>query len=159
MNKNEPFSLWFDLIHDKLYNGDVIELPVLSGSMMPLLIPRNKIKIMSISWRDVQIGDMIVFKHEKILTAHRLLFKIILFNRSFFYQKGDVNRFGNWINKDQIVGKVIFTQDNSDKFVDLTVQSKKVEVIKQLLSVFFNVLLIVPRRIKWRLKGTQENSV
>ncbi|MDY6968457.1 MAG: hypothetical protein SVR08_07375 [Spirochaetota bacterium] len=152
MNKNEPFSLWFDLIHDKLYNGDVIELPVLSGSMMPLLIPRKKIKIMSISWRDVQIGDIIVFKHEKILTAHRLLFKIILFNRSFFYQKGDVNRFGNWINKDQIVGKVIFTQDNSDKFVDLTTPDKKRrakrEAVKQLLLIFFHVLLIIPRRIK-----------
>ena len=162
MKNNKPFSSWFDLVHNKLYHGDIVELPVLSGSMMPLLIPGKNIKIKCLYWRDVQIGDIIIFKHERNLTAHRLLMRIVLFNTSFFYQKGDANRFGSWITKDQIVGIVLFTQDNYEKFIDLTTLYKKRQArekaVKQLFSIFYNVLLIIPRRIKWRLEKGQGNS-
>lgn len=148
---------WLELINGDLSPGDIVELPALSGSMMPLIIPGKKIKIKPQSANRIQVGDIIVFREGKSLTSHRLLIKFFLAGRMFLYQKGDSNRFGKWLKNTQVVGIVHFIENTGGKFIDITTASQKKQAKKaafrQLFYTFGNIILIVPRKIKqWLIK-------
>lgn len=149
---NKSVSAWLDLITGVYKDGEIIELPVLTGSMMPLLVPGKKIKIICMFHPKINIGDIVIFKEGNKLNSHRVILKILLFNRLFLYQMGDLNRFGNWINSDKVVGKVISTQDEKGVYTDLRSPQKQAEskkkTAKQIYTLIYNILLIGPRSIK-----------
>ncbi len=155
-DKESSVPAWLDLLSGTLNHGAVVELPMLSGSMVPVLIPEKKVKIKYLSVPDVHTGDIIVLKDGNTLTAHRLLIRFSFCSRRFFYQKGDNNRFGSWINRDQIIGIVTSAQDISDEYIDLTSpvikKQARSKVFKQLIIVCWNILLIIPRGLKGWLK-------
>ena len=150
MKKNEDntVSIWLDLIKGTYENGDIVELPVISGSMAPVIFPGKKIKIMCLKNPVINAGDIIVFKDNKNLTSHRLLIKLSLFNRQFLYQKGDSNRFGSWINISQLVGVVVCAQNESGLYITQDSLLNKKEAKKQLVRVCWNLFLFIPRKIQ-----------
>lgn len=77
---------------------------VLSGSMEPTL-DTHSMAITDMKSNDYEIGDIVVYKHEKILIIHR----IIDITNNGYITKGDNNPVpDSWIvEKDQVVGKVI----------------------------------------------------
>ena len=111
----EPWMLFFQT---KQKDG-IVSLPVLSGSMVPLLKPGKRIKLVITTWRKCHIGNIIVFIEGKHLVAHRLLFKFSISNHVWLYQKGDQINLGYWINKQQIVGKVVNLEQEPGRFSPL----------------------------------------
>jgi hypothetical protein len=156
MNKN-ILSVWLNLLDGTFSDEEIIELPVLTGSMMPLIIPGKKIRIKCFKEPVVSIGDIIVYREGKEITSHRLIAKIPLFKKTYLYQKGDSVRFGCWINKEQVVGVVDSVQDRSDNYISLVTPDMKNEgrdlAIRQLFRTFLDLALILPRRIKRWLVG------
>ena len=55
----ELFNSWIKLKYENPRYGEVVTLPVISGSMLPFLVPGRKIKIKCISWQECQVGDII----------------------------------------------------------------------------------------------------
>lgn len=161
--KDNVFFAWLDLLNARLDHGDIVELPVLTGSMMPILIPGKNIRIEYTTWRNVRQGDIIVFRDNGNLTAHRLLLRIFIYGRGILYQKGDTNRFGNWIKQDQIVGVVCSAQNFDNQFISLVtpLSKKKAKRLaqKHLLYIFWNLFLIIPRKVKRCLKLVIGKSV
>jgi len=156
--KNEElFDAWLGLKYGSLRPGEVITLPVLSGSMMPYLVPGKEIKIQSVSWSDCRPGTIIIYKEHNRLSAHRLLLRVNLFGTCYLYQKGDVNPYGHWIGADRVVGVVIETHDANGHYIDFRTEEAKLtakkcvrrQIAKDLLSRF----LIIPRSVKRMLKG------
>ncbi|HDY87620.1 MAG TPA: hypothetical protein ENH82_05815 [bacterium] len=151
----ELFNSWIKLNYESPRYGEFVTLPVISGSMMTVLVPGREIKIKCVSWRECQIGDIIVFKGATVLTAHRLLARIRMFGRCFLFQKGDSNRFGKWIRSEQVAGIVVETEDKDANIFDLCSFDEKQKARrcarKQLISDLWSRLLIVPRGVKRRL--------
>jgi signal peptidase I len=151
MNQKKINS-WLKLLENGLDPDEEIELPVLSGSMLPVMIPGKNIKIKNIPLKNLRTGDIIVFRKNKILTGHRILFKIRIFSYWFFYQKGDRNRFGGWIRENDIVGIVGYAQDNFDTYIDFTGKKykrrTKVIAFRQIIKLLINIVLYIPRKIK-----------
>ncbi|MBN2546241.1 MAG: hypothetical protein JXB50_10625 [Spirochaetes bacterium] len=106
---------WLDLYSKKIKPETIIELPVLSGSMMPYLVPGKKIYIKSYNDEKIYIGDIVVFKKNNKLNAHRVLFKLKFKKCILIYEKGDVNPTGTWIKNTDIVGIVFFSVNSDDK--------------------------------------------
>ncbi len=150
-------SDWLNLLDGNYDDKEVIELPVITGSMMPLIIPGKMIRIKCIKEPDISVGDIIVFKKGKEITSHRLIVKIRLCKKTYLYQKGDSMRFGEWINVQQVVGIVDSVQDGKGNFISLITSGKKKEgrdlAVRQLFRTFLNLFLILPRRIKRCIMG------
>jgi signal peptidase I len=98
---------WLTLLTGKNKGEKSYTLPVLSGSMYPLLKPGDRLVIAPVNWKKCHIGDIIVFREEHHLVAHRLLFRYNIRERVILYQKGDSMPCGAFIRPGQIVGKAL----------------------------------------------------
>lgn len=157
MEKKKIFMDWLDLLNGTVEPGNIIELPVLSDSMKPMLLRGKNVKIKASSCRDVRIGDIIVFRVNNSLITHRLLLRFSISEKIFLYQKGDAGGPGSWINQDQVVGLVCSIQNGNNEYHNLTGsiekwRAKKLALIG-ILKTIWNILLIFPRGIKrWLIK-------
>jgi signal peptidase I len=151
-HEQKQIADWFDLISGLIPHGGIIELPVLSGSMAPCIMPGKNIKIMSVSSDNMQRGDIIVYKDGNTLTMHRILARIPLGCIALLYQKGDASRFGSWIRQERVVGIVTAIQDDEGKFIDITQpetkKNAKRAAYRQTILTIWNAALVIPRFIK-----------
>ncbi len=98
-------SLWSDLHHKK----QQLWLPVLSGSMLPLLRIGDRVLVESVSPENIKFGDIIVFKDLDKLVVHRVIQKYNDGNKSFL-QKGDNARIAEIVMSENIIGRVTAVQ-------------------------------------------------
>ncbi len=98
---------WHTLLRGRLPCGERVVLPVLSGSMMPLLPVGADLEIAGIAWRGLWPGSIAVFRDGGSLTAHRVLLLLPLPGRPLLYQKGDARPRGGWIDARRVVGAVV----------------------------------------------------
>ena len=104
-NSNSIISLWSDLHHQK----QKLWLPVLSGSMLPLLRIGDRVLVESVSPENIKFGDIIVFKHLDKLVVHRVIKKYDDGSRSFL-QKGDNASIAEIVISENIIGRVTSVQ-------------------------------------------------
>lgn len=155
--KNEElFDAWLKLRHGSLQTGETVILPVLSGSMLPLLVPGRDITIQGVSYRDSVKGDIIVFQENNRLSAHRLLLRLSILGKDYIFQKGDAIDFGSWISAGQVVGIVVETKDLSGNVVDFRSEEEKhkarASVRNHLVIDIRQRILFIPRLVKRMLK-------
>lgn len=74
--------------------------------MMPHLPPGGAICVDCAPSLRPRLGDIIVFREEDRLVAHRLLLRLRLGRRCYLYQKGDAARVGRWVPEARLVGVV-----------------------------------------------------
>jgi len=145
-----------------LQAGQTVELPMLSGSMLPLLPPQSVITITSVDWDNSRIGDIVVFPRGDGLVAHRLLLAWKPGTWGFCYQKGDNSRRGEWIRAGRIVGRVIRVRYEDGEVHDLDTPAVRQNAYRiageSLREDCLERWLLWPRRIKSWLYKTNENS-
>lgn len=143
---------WLTLLDGSLRLGAVVELPVLSDSMLPLFGVGREVKIHRASWKSCSAGDIIVFRAGGRLTAHRLLFALRTGRRRYLYQKGDANPAGHFIRAERVVGRVVEYQDETGSYRTLrskaALRSGRVEAARQLLRIAWRTA----RRLSGRKK-------
>ena len=135
----ERAQQWLKLLDGSLRVGAVVELPVLSDSMLPVFGMGRHIKIQRVSWKSCRCGDIIVFRARRRLTAHRLLFVLRTGRGRYFYQKGDANPAGHFIRAERVMGRVVEYQDETGSYSMLSSETARrrgrIEAFKQLLQV------------------------
>jgi len=126
-------------------------LPVLSGSMGPLLIPGDDVLISPCSWKLSGVGDIIIFRQGLSLNVHRLIFRGRFFQKVIIFQKGDAMERGGFIPPGSIVGRCVRRRrEGKELALDDTAANIKLarkmrrELIKETGKGF----------IKWVLKKT-----
>ena len=101
-------SVILELKKEALKKGRVIALPTTGRSMFPFLTTNNKIELIKYDTQRLEKGDIIVYKSNDKLIAHRLVRKIKAGDNYLFVTKGDTCfSFDRPINSDAIIGKVI----------------------------------------------------
>lgn len=93
-------------LYSLLSGTSSVTLPMLSGSMAPLIVPGEKVTIHSINGKRIKSGDIAVFYKDGKFTAHRILLKFPG-RHSFVLEKGDSNAFGSILSGKRIVGRII----------------------------------------------------
>jgi len=101
------FDAWLALNSPDTDFCETVRLPMLTGSMMPALPVGSHLVIASPRRTPVGVGSIVVFQRGERLIAHRLLV-VLVFGRSALYlEKGDLNREGSWIKREDIRGVVV----------------------------------------------------
>lgn len=95
---------WLELFSGE-FDGELL-LPLLSGSMANTLLPGDILTVRPLHGERAHVGDIVVFREERKLVAHRLIFAFRLFSFALYLQKGDANRIPALIRPGQIVGRV-----------------------------------------------------
>jgi hypothetical protein len=147
---------WLKAYYGKPAEEDSIILPVISGSMEPVLEIGSKIKFMCISWKQCRNGDIIVFKDKKGLIAHRLLFRLCFLSKGFFFQKGDVDRFGRWIRAESVVGVVVEKFSTDGKWINFKNSDEKKKAKRM---AYKNLMAEVRSRVLKFLKDILKTTV
>ena len=82
---------------------------IASGSMRPE-IHRGDVVVIDQNYNDIKIGQVIAYKYKKVMVVHRLVNKIEVDGKNYYYTKGDANASeDNYaINEEDIVGIVNF---------------------------------------------------
>ena len=160
LNK-EMIQSWLELAYGDPDQVKQITLPVLSGSMAPTILPGDSIVVKHTSPERCRIGDIVVFRQDKHLTAHRMLLKITVPKGTYIFQKGDSNRFGNWIKSDLVVGIVSEAIHISGQSMQFTSESERQHSLRMarwhifldcIERILYLPRLLVPRRMKMYIK-------
>ena len=128
VSPSKIIDLWADMHHQKQESW----LPVLSGSMMPLLQIGDEVLVQSANPGSIRPGDIIVFKNQDKLIVHRVIRRYGDDNPSFL-QKGDNTTSGEIIRSEDVIGKVI-TIRKRDRIIYLNDGVWK--VINNILTLF-----------------------
>jgi len=132
---------WIRLLDGSLEMGEIIELPVLSDSMLPVMGIGRNIRIQRNHWNACSTGDIIVFRERQKLTAHRLLFILRIGSKCYFFQKGDSNPCGHFIRSERVVGRVLECQNKNGSYVSLASRTARyrarIEAVRQALRALW----------------------
>ena len=101
---------------------------VVSGSMEPNLYAGDIVFVnTNIDFEDVEIGDVIIFKHRGMNIIHRVIETTTINEKTYFKTKGDANKFddGFVVSTENFSGKALFHIDKIGYAVDFGKQIKK----------------------------------
>ena len=101
---------------------------VVSGSMEPNLYAGDIVFVnTNIDFEDVEIGDVIIFKHKGMNIIHRVIETMTINEKTYFKTKGDANKFddGFVVSTENFSGKALFHIDRIGYALDFTHQIKK----------------------------------
>ena len=158
----EQAAAWLDLLTGTASPGQTIELPVLSGSMAPLVPLGATLLVVTASWRETRDGDIVILREGTTLVAHRRLLGGKIAGRSVVYQKGDTNATGQWADGEQIVGLATGIRTADGARTDLTTATSQTSARhlarRKLAADLQYRLLAAPRRILAWLKTGTKNS-
>ena len=146
--------------------GDIPEdeggiLPVLSGSMGPSIVEGCTMRITRVPTDGTVSGDILVFRRNHGLVAHRQLLRLRFARFRRIYEKGDINSSGSWIRENQMVGVVAEVRDRNGKVLysrDLDRLGAHREARRQLIRLFCRPLYRVIRLFKRLLSGKFGNG-
>jgi hypothetical protein len=106
-------------------------LPVLSGSMGPLLLPGDEVLVQPCPWKECSTGDVIVFRRGATLTAHRLVFMVKIPKTAILFQQGDAMHRGGLIDPESVVGRCICrNRDGSE--ISLTERKENLRIVRKI---------------------------
>lgn len=101
---------------------------VVSGSMEPNLYAGDIVFVnTNIDFEDVEIGDVIIFKHKDMNIVHRVIEATTIDGQKYLKTKGDANKFddGFVVSTENFSGKALFHIDKIGYAVDFGKQIKK----------------------------------
>ena len=101
---------------------------VVSGSMEPNLYAGDIVFVnTNIDFEDVEIGDVIIFKHRDMNIVHRVIEATTIGGQMYLKTKGDANKFddGFVVSTENFSGKALFHIDKIGYAVDFGKQIKK----------------------------------
>lgn len=105
-------DLWTELLNKK---GDQW-LPVLTGSMSPLIRTGDHVCVSRVTPEQVRTGDIVAFRRGDNIIVHRVLQKHHFTNDFSFYEKGDnIYSSGVFFSKD-LIGRVVMSRRGAETY-------------------------------------------
>lgn len=96
-----------ELLKDSLAKYGYVWVKLIGKSMLPFLSSGTLIVVRKADTKDIFIGDIVLFKKDDIIIAHRVFKKINLDGRFFLKAKSDISFFSEpLISCEELIGKV-----------------------------------------------------
>ena len=113
MNKESGERHWCDFIKEEIARGKEVTLQIATGSMRPLIRPKDSVIVKGGKVSGLQSGDIILFERNTRLYVHRLLIKQYHNGEVILLSKGDNTLvMDKSISAEQFLGKVVKVKRN-----------------------------------------------
>lgn len=97
-----------ELLKDSLAKYGCVWVRLVGKSMLPFLKSGTLMAVHKTDIKDIQIGDIALFKKDDITIAHRVIKKINLDGRFFLKAKSDISFFSEpLISCEELIGKAV----------------------------------------------------
>ena len=113
-NQEKRLDAWLALTGQIAAPAGPVELPLLTGSMVPAIPVDATLRIAAATGADCRPGDVAVFLAEERLLAHRVLLVLRAGPWHWLLEKGDANTLGRWRRGDAVRGRVLGFTDPDD---------------------------------------------
>jgi hypothetical protein len=123
-------AAWWRLSQGRLTPDDRVEMPMMSGSMTPILPVGSALIIAGIRRGECRTGDIVVFHDGERLIAHRLLLGWPPGRARLFLQAGDGVSPVGWIAARSILGLVTAVRDPDQPARDLRLPETRREGVR-----------------------------
>ena len=90
-DRRRDFDAWLALAAPGADFPGTVSLPMLTGSMAPLIPVGARLEIVAARRRNFGVGDVVVFERATRLVAHRLVFSLGFGRDTLYLEKGDRN--------------------------------------------------------------------
>jgi len=112
-------AAWWRLFHGRLAPDERVDMPMLSGSMAPVLPVGSTLIIAGAHGEVCRVGDVVVFRDDDRLVAHRLLWGWPPGRARAFLQAGDGVSPVGWISTRAVLGLVVAVRGPDQSTRDL----------------------------------------
>jgi len=114
-DREERLDAWLALTGQSPGPEGPVRLPMLTGSMLPDIPVGAVLEVEKVPGEHCRPGDVVVYRVDDRLVAHRILWRIGLGSRRFFFEKGDTNERGGWIRSGKVCGLVTAIHAGPDR--------------------------------------------
>lgn len=126
-----------------------LRLHLLSGSMVPHLLPGDELYILPLLGK-LRSGDIAVFFARRRFYSHRVLLEFLWEKRGFILEKGDANQQGNLVFYSKAIGKVTRTGRNNRNCELIDREEKRLARKRAFKSFFY---MLIHRYIKFNKRS------
>ena len=105
--QDDRFDAWLALTGQVPAPDQPVDLPMLSGSMVPAIPVGAILQILVQTAAKHRVGDVVIFLEADKLTAHRILLAWSIGPWPWIFEKGDANDKGRWRRPTDICGRVV----------------------------------------------------
>jgi signal peptidase I len=92
-------------------------LPVLTGSMSPLIRPGDHVLVVRMDVGRISIGDIVAFRYGDNIVVHRILKKQKTYGDTCFKEKGDATYYSRLVSADNVIGRVTALKKGDKTFL------------------------------------------
>lgn len=137
-------ELMVSLLRQALQQGEHPTLKVISGSMSPMIMKNDLVKLSPFNFETLKKGDIITLTQREALTTHRVVSR----RNDTVVTKGDRNlTLDEPITKNQIIGKVTKIKSKQfNKTIDLEASKSRWAV--DLISFITHIDFAIKRRLR-----------
>jgi hypothetical protein len=105
-DRRRDIDAWLALVQPEADFPGTVDLPMLTGSMAPLIPVGSRLEIVAARRRSFGVGDIVVFERATRLVAHRLVFSLGFGRDTLYLEKGDRNVGLGLVRKHEVRGVV-----------------------------------------------------
>ncbi len=105
--QEKRLDAWLALTGQIAAPAEPVQLPLLTGSMVPAIPVGATLHIVSATAAKCHAGDVVIFVEDERLLAHRVLLVLRAGPWHWLLEKGDANALGKWRCADTVRGRVI----------------------------------------------------
>lgn len=98
-----------------LLSDKPFKIVVKGTSMLPLLDEGDYVSVIKVQYKDINEGDIVLFKRDEENFLHRVIIK----KDNFFYEAGDNQMRGSWVASSELIGKVTKIEKRDGKRYDI----------------------------------------
>ncbi len=106
-DRTKLLDAWLALAGPSLDFGGTVHLPMLTGSMLPVIPVGCELVIAAAQRRPFGVGDVVIFLRDDRLVAHRILGQLGWGPHALIFEKGDLNADAGWIRRRDVRGVVV----------------------------------------------------
>lgn len=145
-------NLWFEFFEKNKFQW----LTILSNSMEPLIQAGDRVLVNKITSENISIGNVVVYKKEDRLIAHRIIKRSIGKNPSFI-EKGDNSSLATTIYGSDIIGRISAIK-KKNLYIDLDdVTGQLLNLLIAQISRFSRKIFILRSKARIRLSLEDNN--
>lgn len=134
------------IVRETLASGEEVRFTAATDSMRPMIAPGDTVLVKGTRERDMNRGDIVLYKEGPHLCIHRLLYKELIGEKTILITKGDSSlQMDSPLLMKQFLGKVVAVEKGRCK---INLQHLFWQILSKIIAIFSLIEAISIKTVK-----------